>query len=100
MAKTFRNLNKSRFKVITSEYAKDLQAGSPHPIKYLLFDRLYMATLTYEIPTPIDIVTLKVALGNFTTGGSSTFTNDVIKIHPFERRHRALNELDTDRHDD
>ena len=74
---TTRILNKSRFKIILEEYTADLATESPHPIRYILYDRKFGLDIIYEIKQPIDTATLQPLkfVRNINEGGYKTYEN-------------------------
>ncbi|KAF2663823.1 hypothetical protein BT63DRAFT_444292 [Microthyrium microscopicum] len=56
---TSKNLNNTLVTILLDDYAADVAAGSPHPIRYVLYDRAYRSDIFYLIKKPVDIPTLK-----------------------------------------
>jgi hypothetical protein len=80
---TSRNLNRTRTQILLDQYRADLESGSPHPIRYLLFDRKFNKDIFYEITSPVDIDTLKNSLIKYTRERKEepAWNDDVIKTY-------------------
>ena len=80
---TTRNLIKSFFATLMAQYREDLAAGSPHPIRYIRFDRKLNTDMFYEIAKPVDIPTFRAALRQYMVerGMNTQYENEVIKAY-------------------